>query len=415
MHFPDKIQKAFILARIDRPYFARILSLFAPGGELNYKLEGLQIPIASDSDWNLYWNLETLEKLSVKEVAGLVLHEIEHHRLEHFERVQNLMQKEKQQLDQQSTEPHEDMRLYNLAADLEINDHVITNLDKSCLPQQAPKPEHFNLPSNHTLEYYYHHLKNSSNEQNQQQRDAQHGCGSVTLRQGKKTYRITDTVEQEVWEHVAKEILHREDLSGRSADSLYSWARTLISKIKSKTKISWRLYLKNFIHASMKDRLGVRISDYYYLDHARWIGHGKRIWIPDIKAKQDLNIGVIVDVSGSISQELLQMFIGELQDICFTLRTNVIVTFCNTQASKPKKYAARELDKIVLPLRGGGTNLVVGINLIDGLPSVQNIVVFTDGLTPWPSHPTKKPMLIVTNNCGVEYPTWADTVLIEAD
>lgn len=100
--------------------------------------------------------------------------------------------------------------------------------------------------------------------------------------------------------------------------------------------------------------------------------------LPTMYAPQP-NVGVVVDTSGSMSQEDLRDCISEIGGILRAITTAQVVA-CDAAASQAQKvFRAQEVNLI----GGGGTDMGVGLKAIADL-DVDLAICLTDGFTPWP-------------------------------
>jgi predicted metal-dependent peptidase len=116
-----------------------------------------------------------------------------------------------------------------------------------------------------------------------------------------------------------------------------------------------------------------------------------------------------VDTSGSISDEELSMFLAEIKGILKAVVSEVTVLSCDSVVHEKAKInrITQLKDKLV---GGGGTNMAVGIQ--EALKEGDIVVVFTDGETPWPEEPVKKPVIAVLTQDN-EVPGWIKKVVMD--
>lgn len=166
---PKEIQIARLRLTKDYPYLATAAWSFIP-------VKSHVVPImGTDKFWRLYFNPDTINRLTSEEITGVLYHEILHHLREHLQRAEH--------------HGFQDFA-WNIAADLEINDDLRREGVK--LPVGGIFPE--NVKNRHTgrpfeedlmAETYYDGLErqespctcNDGNPQNEPGRDSGTGSG----------------------------------------------------------------------------------------------------------------------------------------------------------------------------------------------------------------------------------------------
>lgn len=115
-------------------------------------------------------------------------------------------------------------------------------------------------------------------------------------------------------------------------------------------------------------------------------------------------LAVIIDTSGSVSDNELKQYFGEIcgavEECC---PSSLVVVYCDAQVNHVDELDQPEKDALV-PRRvgGGGTDLRKATDYLAAEhPDVAAVIGLTDGYTPWPSE-VKYPML------------WAITTSVEA-
>jgi predicted metal-dependent peptidase len=136
----------------------------------------------------------------------------------------------------------------------------------------------------------------------------------------------------------------------------------------------------------------------------------------------DPKVSVVVDTSGSISNEVLQATLAEVVGITRAVGNSkgLEVIACDSVAYPAVRVrSATDVRKLKLP-GGGGTDMREGIQAALGTkPSPDVIVVVTDGYTPWPN---TKPggcdnyIVLLSEKAAVNsVPGWAKTVVLDLD
>ena len=106
------------------------------------------------------------------------------------------------------------------------------------------------------------------------------------------------------------------------------------------------------------------------------------------KVKPIPSIAIVVDTSGSMGDDDLQICLRESQGIIRTLGNNKVTFYtCDSRTSTP--HECKDVRKVIMQ-GGGGTDMRVGIRgaLEQSKVKPDIIVVLTDGGTRWPREPT---------------------------
>lgn len=118
---------------------------------------------------------------------------------------------------------------------------------------------------------------------------------------------------------------------------------------------------------------------------------GNRIFSPSIKPANGLDIAtVIVDVSGSIDDDILNQFGAEIDSIQKQTGTNIYLIFADSEITgeffvrnDTKTFASKVKEGKIVAKGGGGTDMCVPIAKAKQLQS-KIVIVLTDGYTPFP-------------------------------
>jgi predicted metal-dependent peptidase len=127
-------------------------------------------------------------------------------------------------------------------------------------------------------------------------------------------------------------------------------------------------------------------------------------------------VAVVIDTSGSMSDEMLAQVLGEVGGLLNSLgvaRNRLHVVCCDAEA-----YAAQRVLNAheVRLLGGGGTDMGVGLAAAAELkPRPDLILVLTDGFTPWPQRPPKAKVVVGLMDRGGSVPDWATSVPIDPE
>lgn len=202
---------------------------------------------------------------------------------------------------------------------------------------------------------------------------------------------------------VARQILNHSRSQGNVPGYWKRWAEE-----KLQPKVNWRKQLASCIRYAIADIAGA--SDYSYKKPSR--RQRADIVLPSLRQPVP-NIAVVVDTSGSISDQMLAEALAEVKGILKALgyREGIQVLSVDSAVHTCQKVYKAEQVKLA---GGGGTNMGAGIKRIEKLkPRPQVCVVITDGYTPWPDNkPAGMKVIVVLTDSSGSSPDWAKTVKI---
>jgi predicted metal-dependent peptidase len=187
-------------------------------------------------------------------------------------------------------------------------------------------------------------------------------------------------------------------------------------------KIDWKKQLVVALRTSLSNIAG-RL-DYSYLRPSRRQEAlrvtGSNVLLATMRQPAPPQVTVVVDTSGSINQDDLRVFIGEIAGIIKAVGfiSGVTVIACDGD-SYPSQILKRANEVGELRLQGGGgTDMRAGIAAaLAGRHKPAVVVVITDGYTPWPDEKPGKCehfIAVLTDaHQSTQVPGWMRTVIIE--
>ncbi|MEM2615663.1 MAG: VWA-like domain-containing protein [Thermoplasmatales archaeon] len=176
--------------------------------------------------------------------------------------------------------------------------------------------------------------------------------------------------------------------------------------------MDWRRELASAIRHAISDVAGA--VDYSYRKPSRrqgQVGNGKVIF-PSLRRPVP-SVAVVVDTSGSISDEMLAQALAEISGILRGLgqREGVHVLAVDAAVQSCRRVFRPEQVQLT---GGGGTDMRVGLAAAEKLrPTPQVCIVVTDGYTPWPDRPPQRMKVIIVLTGDGKSPEWARTVKID--
>ena len=271
----------------------------------------------SKKKFTMWYNPGFMESLSVKHRRGVILHELFHFINFH---ITTRMPDRKY------------MKIWNYATDLAINDHISDMLPEFCLvPGRGPFSDLNKFPHNKTADYYFEILKENQDQLEEKikkmMREAEFqqsegSCGSGNSFFDNHDEWLTDPVSgsgpdegrcdengiREIAKQKAKQILQK---AANEASKSNSWG-TISSEMKMnileslRPQINWKSVLRQFVQSSQKAN-----KKNYFMKINR-----RKPYVRPGKAQNYIaNIAVAIDMSGSVSDELLIKFFAEIDGL----------------------------------------------------------------------------------------------------
>jgi predicted metal-dependent peptidase len=330
-----------------------------------------KIPTAGVAKHNINYKLlinpEFWDSLSLNHRIGLTKHEMLHLAFFH-----PLMK-----------DSFDDDKLFNIAADLEINQYI----EDEFLPEGGLKLDSFpeiNLPRKAGTRAYYDILKQNQNNQTLQNLMDAMGQGQPQSSDGLnnpnhdwKEFDDMGDAEKRLlktqMEYQMKELAHEVT---KSRGMIPGEIKELINNFTAfeQPKFDWRGYIRRFVGRSVK----------VYTKKLRRKFNKRFEENPGLKIKQKKHILVAVDTSGSVSTDELKEFFSEVHHMHKT-GSDITVVQCDTAISDIRPY--KQSNKIELHGRGG-TSFEPVIDYYDANQKKYTcLIYFTDGEAPAPAKP----------------------------
>ena len=465
-----RLKAARVLASEKQPYLSIALFSMVP-----VLVEGLGT-MASDDKWRLYYDPITIMGWSVEELAGVLLHEVGHCIRGHSERFQNMIGEPKRYAKifniagdsvinadlREANIPLPEGAVYvdtlveqgydvarTMSAE-QIYTVIKTKAESEACTcgsseengesdSQQGEAANDSQPSENGSEKG----ESSQGKQNSEssEKDAQkpsngsgepdpncpvHGtpqgwdCGSgadgiardYEIEGDKVDAGIDSDRADIIRQKVATEIANHSKNRGNVPGGLERWAKELLEPT-----VDWRRELSSIIRRSFAQVAGIR--DYTYSRPSRrdsaMRSTGQSIVLPAMRQPAPPKVSIVIDTSGSMSDDMLSWALSETQGVLRSLGSsgrNVKVISCDAKANIQK---VSRIDQVNLA-GGGGTDMRVGIDAaLRDRERPDVIIVLTDGYTPWHDEPLKGTTLIVglTDEGGKkQVPDWARIVSI---
>tara|TARA_B100000242_G_scaffold294119_1_gene274930 strand:+ start:12331 stop:13497 length:1167 start_codon:yes stop_codon:yes gene_type:complete len=370
--FKETIQKCILQVRRECSFFGSLM-LFAQI-ETTKKL-----PTAATDGRKIFFNEEFLYSLSSKEQNALMLHEVLHMALLHVTRRQN-------------RDPH----IWNIAADIVVNDLIERNTSFP-LPQGAITDNRFQDAS---VEYIYEALLKS-----------------------KKKYKlvINDILQSQALENSDEEPKSSGLMSQEEADEIESFWRDKMEILKISSEHNLRNG-KGSLPAGIEQEILTILEPEVDWRHALWKYVGKTpadfddldrrfiykgLYLESLLTEA-VEVSVCIDTSGSVSDELLMQFAGELKGILSSYpNVKCSLFFADTDLAGP--YEIDRIEQMPKAVGRGGTSFVPFFDYLKKNGEENNLlgnnklsIYFTDGYGDFPEQEPNNPTMWLVCKDGLE-------------
>jgi predicted metal-dependent peptidase len=395
----DKLTTARVGLLLKAPFF----------GNMATRMQLIQAdewcPTAATNGRNFYYNTKFVEKLSVKKLEFLFGHEICHCVFDHFGRVGS-----------------RDRQLSNIAQDYAVNQILvderigekITEV-KICYDAKYrgkaweeiyddlyEKAEKISMPD--LLKQLGDLLDEHINEDGSG--PGKEGDGD---KQGKGMPGMTKEEAQQIRDEIKEAMVQSAAAAG--AGKVPAGIQRLI-KDMTEPKISWRDLVRQEIQSIIR-------NDYSFTRPNRKSMHSGAI-LPGMKEATTIDIGISIDMSGSIGEEDATVFLSEVKGIVDQYEDFKINLWCfDTEIYNHKEFSQDNSEELFEyePQGGGGTDFAVNWEFMqeNGIQP-KKFIMFTDGYPcgSWGDEDYCDTIFIVKGNTTAEAP-FGQTVIYEKE
>ena len=372
---------------MDEPFFAALSRKVEKRADYNIPTAGVMVNPDS-AQFEMIYNPDFFDSLPEEQVRGVLKHEFYHLIFDH------VTSRKPEGV------PHQ---AWNVAADLAINSHLQGELpDMACMPGVGPFED---MPLFQTAEWYLANLPQK--EENEAGQDGQ-GEGSGGEPSDENPGSFDDhsgwddsgqSQEQQAANQMAKQRLKEaiKEAAQEAAQSAKGWGsvsgevkKEIIKRLE--TKVDWKKVLRYFIKTSQRSNRSSsvkRINRRYAYIH------------PGKKVNRQAKIAVAIDQSGSVSDEMLEAFFGELNKLANLASFTVVPFDTNIDESKVYDWKKGQSKKAERVLCGGtcfeAPTKWANENGVDGL------IILTDMEAPKPGR-CKAQRLWLTDDRGARQP-----------
>ena len=369
----DQVAKAAKTLIFEEPFYG----LFLVGLNKNYRKD---IPTAGVSKngigVQLSINPDYISELNLEQKIGLLKHELLHTSFGHL-----IMR-----------ELYSDHKLFNIAADLEINQYI----DSNALPPGGLVLDMFpelNLPVKAGTKKYYELLEQakedgtSSSLSNLMDRmDGSTEYDHMTWDEFDELPEAEKKLIQKQIEHQLKETAQQTE---KRCGSIPGELADLIKKLMyvEPPKFDWKGYLKRFIGN----------SSIVYTKKLRRKYNKRYSENPGLKIKFKNNVCVGVDTSGSVSNEELKEFMGELVHMHKTGH-KITVVQCDTKINSIEEFNPKK----DWGIKGrGGTDFQPVVDHYNKHGRYTALIYLTDGEAYTPDNCPKNTLWVHSSKCRI--------------
>jgi len=362
-------------------------------------------PTAATNGRNFYYNTKFVQKLSVKKLEFLFGHEICHCVFDHFGRVGS-----------------RDRQLSNIAQDYAVNQILvderigekITEV-KICYDAKYrgmaweeiydelyEKAEKISMPD--LLKQLGDLLDEHINEDGSG--PGKEGDGD---KQGKGMPTMTKEEAQQIRDEIKEAMIQSAAAAG--AGKTPAGIQRLI-KDMTEPKISWRDLVRQEIQSIIR-------NDYTFSRPSRK-GQMSGAILPGMKEATTIDVGICIDMSGSIGEEDATVFLSEVKGIVDQYEDFKINLWCfDTEIYNHKEFSQDNSEELFEyePQGGGGTDFAVNWEFMkDNGIAPKKFIMFTDGYPcgSWGDEDYCDTIFIVKGNTEAEAP-FGQTVIYEKE
>ncbi|MEV0615119.1 VWA-like domain-containing protein [Nonomuraea sp. NPDC050404] len=368
----------------------------------------------ADTRWNLHVEPGTALATPIEEIGWWMLHQVGHLVRGHAGRSPVRPGPGEQVSHAAGTIRDEAAHRWNQAADAEINDDL--EAEELHGPAGVVSPAELGLPVNRTAEEYLPMLDVLADALGRGGKALAESidCGSA-VDGVDRTYEDSGsgdgltTLDRELLERsIAAGIQDR--ISARS-EVPSGWRRWAEERLRP--SVNWRARLGALIRRGMSTVAGQ--VDFSYHKPSRRAGAYDGI-IPPSMVRPVPDTVLVIDTSGSVTNELLRRLLAEVTGIIDGVAgpARRLRAFCCDVAPHPVQVVRRASD--IELVGGGGTDMRAGVDAALALrPRPDLVIVLTDGETPWPEQRPPAHVVVCLIGDGGHAPDWASVARIPAD
>ena len=365
--FEEIISKCKLQVRKECQFFGALM-LFASIKETK------KYDTACTDGKDIYFNMDFLTSLNSSEQNALMLHEVLHMALLHVTRRQN-----------------RDPKIWNIAADIVVNDLIIRNT-----PFRLPKGAIIDKTyRDKSVEFIYESLLKDNKYK-------KHKSYILDLKDdgNKDNSSQEDVMEIESYWKDKIQVLKNSDMANNSdkfgSNTTGGLPDGMDREVENilEPEVNWRHALWKYV--------GRTPADFDDLDR-RFLYRG--LYLEGLMTEA-LEVSVCVDTSGSVSRDLIDQFVAEINGILKSYpHVKCDFFFCDCELSGPFKISSSE--EIPMLKGGGGTSFIPFFKYLEKnnenyMGSHKVSIYLTDGYEEFPKFVPKDPVMWLVSADGEE-------------
>ena len=343
---------------MEEPFFAALSRKIEKREDRSIPTAGVRV-CPESAQFEMIYNPEFFASLPEKEIKGVLKHEFYHLIFEH------VTSRKPEGV------PH---KTWNIAADLAINSHLQGELPElACMPGVGPFEE---LPLHQSAEWYLANITDDMVDQcdNGEGEGGEPKPGTGQLddhsgwdEEGDEASAAANQMAKERLKQAMKEAASEASKSPNGWGSVGGELKKEIIK-RLETKVDWKKVLRYFIKTSQranKSSTVRRINRRYAYIH------------PGKKVKRQAKIAIAIDQSGSVSDEMLESFFGELGKLA-KLASFTVIPFDTTVNDKLvyewQKGKSHKAERVMC----GGTCFNAPTEYVNKRGDFDGVIILTD-------------------------------------
>ena len=378
MSFDLNKHLAYLLLK--EPFFASLSRRIEKRADRSIPTAGVMLN-KEHQRFEMIYNPEFFESLPEEHRLGVLKHEFYHLIFEH------VTSRKPEGV------PH---KAWNIAADLAINSHIADELPElACVPGRGPFAD---LPLGKSAEWYLANLPQEEEGEGEGSGEGGDGEGEGDPSPGSfddhSGWEEANSPEAQIAKERMKDAMKKaaqEAAKSNNWGSVSSGAKEEILK-RLETKVDWKKVLRYFIKTSQRASRSSsvkRINKRYAYIHP-----GKRV-------KRQAKIAIAIDQSGSVSDDMLQAFFGELNKLA-KLAEFTVVPF-DTQVDESKVYVWKKgQNRAAERVLCGGTCFDAPTEYVND-NGFDGVIILTDMEAPKPKN-CKAQRMWMTDERGANRP-----------
>jgi len=361
-------------------------------------------PTAATNGRDFYYNTEFVKKLSVKKLEFLFGHEILHCVLDHFGRVGSR--------DRQLSNIAQDFAVNQILVDERVGDKI-TEVQICYDPKYRGKAweeiydELYEKAEKIPLEDLLKQLGDTLDEHLEEEKPSDGGKEGDKKGNGKPSISPGDL--QKIKDEIKEAMIQSAAAAG--AGKTPAAIQRLI-KSMTEPKMNWREIIRQQIQSIVR-------NDFSFARPSRK-GQMSGAILPGMIPDTTIDVGIAIDMSGSIGEEDATVFLSEVKGIMEQYQDFNIDLWCfDTEIYNHQRITHDNSDDLESyePMGGGGTDFEVNFQFMkDNDLQPKKFIMFTDGYPcgSWGDEDYVDTLFIVKGNTTAEAP-FGQTVIYEKD